>query len=75
MLDKTTDILNSEQWRQTEDFYVHEEFAGLYKVPSIDAATHATDALCRLSVPLSKLLGECCNSASSVDGARSGVAK
>ena len=37
-----------------------EKFVGLYRVPSIHAATLITvakDALCRLNVPLSKLVG------------------
>lgn len=83
MLDETTDIANNEQTtivlrRVTESFDVHEEFIGLYKVPSIDAATLtsvAKDALCRLNVPLSKLRGQCYDGASSMRGARSGVAK
>jgi len=83
MLDETTDIGNDEQTtivlrRVTDSFDVHEEFVGLYKVPSIDAATLtsvAKDALCRLNVPLSKLRGQCYDGASSMRGARSGVAK
>ncbi len=82
MLDETTDIGNDEQTtivlrRVTDSFDVHEEFVGLYKVPSIDAATLtsvAKDALCRLNIPISKLRGQCYDGASSMRGARSGVA-
>ena len=44
MVDKTTDISNREQstivirW-VAQDFQVHEEFIGIYNVPSIDSAT------------------------------------
>ena len=44
MVDETTDISNREQstivirW-VTQDFQVHEEFIGIYNVPSMDLAT------------------------------------
>ena len=82
MLDETTDMGNNE-WttivlrRVMESIDVHKEFVGLYNVPSIDAATLtsvAKDPLCRLNLPLSKLHGQCYDGASSMCGARSGVA-
>ncbi len=55
MLDETTDIGNDEQTtivlrRVTDSFDVHEEFVGLYKVPSIDAATLTSVAKDALSI-------------------------
>ena len=83
MVDETTDVSNREQMtvvvRSTTDcFEVHEDFLGMYQVPSIDASTltEATvDALCRMNLPLSKLRGQCYDGASSMKGVRSGVAK
>ncbi len=83
MADETTDASNSEQvtivihW-VTEDFQVHEEFIGLYKVPSIDAQTLTTtikDALMRLNLSLAKIRGQCYDGASAMSGSKSGVAK
>ena len=55
-----------------------EEFIGLHQVPSIDAATLvsvAKDTFQRLNLSLSKLRGQCYDGASSMSGAKSGVAK
>ena len=62
----------------SEHLEVHEEFLGLYHVPSIDAATLtavAKDALVRMNLSMSKLRGQCYDGASTMRGARSGVAK
>ena len=83
MVDETTiDAANQEQvvlclhWMD-DDFAAHEEMIGLYAV----ASTHADvlvavveDVLLRLSLPLSKLKGQCYDGASSMAGHRSGVA-
>ena len=83
MMDETTDISNNEQttivlrW-VSEDLIVNEEFIGLYQVPSIDAATLvsvARDTFQRLNLSFSKLRGQCYDGASSMSGAKSGVAK
>lgn len=82
MMDETTDISNNEQttivirW-VADNLEVHEEFLGLYHVPSIDAHTLTTvakDTLVRMNLPLSKLRGQCYDGASTMRGARSGVA-
>ena len=57
---------------------VHEEFVGLYAVPSIAAATIVStihDALARLNLSLTKLRGQCYDGASTMRGLRNGVAK
>lgn len=57
---------------------MNEEFLGLYNVPTIDAATltrAAKDTLCRMNLPLSKLRGQCYDGASTMSGAKNGVAK
>lgn len=83
MIDETTDVSNKEQttivvrW-VSEHLEVHEEFLGLYHVPSIDAVTLtaiAKDALIRMNLSMSKLRGQCYDGASTMRGARSGVAK
>ena len=83
MMDVTTDISYNEQTTivilyVSEHLEVHEEFLGLYHVPSIDAATLtavAKDALVRMNLSMSKLRGQCYDGASTMRGARSGVAK
>ena len=83
MVDETTNVSNKEQMTVvvrsvTDCFEVHEEFLGMYQVPSIDAVTltdTTKDALCRMNLPLSKLRGQCYDGASSMRGMRSGVAK
>ena len=83
MMDETTDISNKEQTTiviryVSEHLEVHEEFLGLYHVPSIDVATLtavAKDALVRMNLSMSKLRGQCYDGASTMRGARSGIAK
>ena len=83
MADETTDASNHEQvtvvirWVTTE-FEVHEEFIGLYFVPSIDADTLTRvikDTLMRLNLSLTRVRGQCYDGASTMSGAKSGVAK
>ena len=80
MMDETTDVSNKEQttivirW-VSEHLEVHEEFLGLYHVPSIDAVTLTTDGLVRMNVSMSKLRGQCYHGASTMRGAKSGVVK
>ena len=74
MMDETTDISNNEQTTivigyVSEHLEVHEEFLGLYHVPSIDAATLtavAKDALVRMNLSMSKLRGQCYDGASTI---------
>ena len=82
MLDETTDISNNEQatpvmrW-VSETLEVHEEFISLYHVPSISADTLTgviKHSRARLNLPISKLRGQCYDGASTMHGARSGVA-
>lgn len=50
----------------------HEDFIGLYEVPSIEAnviVSTISDALIRMNLTLSKVRGQC------YDGARNGVAR
>ena len=57
---------------------MHEEFIGLYSVPAIDADTLTSvikDSLLRLNLSLNKIHGQCYNRASSMSGAKKGVAK
>lgn len=83
MADETTDISNQEQvtiilrWVDDNDFSVHEEFVGLYVVPSNDSNTLVSivkDTLIRLNLPLSKARGQCYDGASCMSGVRNGVA-
>ena len=83
MVDETTDCSNREQavlvLRYVDDkLYVHEEFIGLYNIPSTDASTIVMmikDCLQRLNLSISKARGQCYDGASAMSGARSGVAK
>ena len=83
MVDETTDCSNKEQvvlvirWVD-EQLIVHEEFIGLYSVPAIDADTLTTvikDSLLRLNLSLNKIRGQCYDGASSMSGAKKGVAR
>ena len=83
MMDETADKSNQEQvtivirWI-SEKFEVHEEFVGVYGVPSIDATTLTSvskDTFVRLNLSISKLRGKCYDGVSSMKGARSGVAQ
>ena len=83
MADETTDASNHEQvtivirW-VTTDFQVHEEFIGLYFVPSMDADTLTRvfkGTLLRLNLSLCRVRGQCYDGASTMSGTQSGVAK
>ncbi|XP_065903857.1 zinc finger MYM-type protein 1-like [Dysidea avara] len=83
MSDETTDITNKEQltivirW-VTDDFEVHEEFVGLYVVPSIDSNTIFAKIIIvleLLNLSVTKIRGQCYDGASSMCGIRNGVAK
>ena len=83
MVDETTDSSNTEQvvlvirWVDGQ-LIVHEEFIGLYSVPAIDADTLTSvikDSLVRLNLSLNKMHGQCYDGASSMSGAKTGVAK
>ena len=83
MVDETTDISNREQstivirW-VAQDFQVHEEFIGLYNVPSIDSATLVgmiKDVMVRMNLSINKIRGQCYDGASAMKGSKSGVAK
>ncbi len=82
MADETTDISNREQvviclrW-VSETLDVHEEFVGLHMVDSVDANTRVKvikDTLLRFNLSLSRIRGQWYDGASSMAGARSGVA-
>ena len=57
---------------------MHESFVGLYLVDAIDAGTLfdvIKDVLARLNISFNKIRGQCYDGASSMSGAKSGVAK
>lgn len=61
-----------------DDFDVHEEFVGLYEVPSIEASTlHFVIkyALLRMNLSLARARRQCYDRSSNMCGVRSGVAK
>ena len=65
------------QWVDDE-LNVHEEFIGLYEVPSIEASSLVfviKDTLLRMNLTLAKACGQCYDGASNMCGIRSGVAK
>ena len=83
MADETTDVSNREQvtiilwWVDDNDFSVHEEFVGLYLVPSIGSdmlVSIIKDTLLRFNLPLSKARGQCYDGARNMSGIRNGVA-
>ena len=80
MVDETTNVSNREQvvlcicWI-SENFEVHEDSIGLYKVDKIDADTLIKDVLLRLNLALTKIRGQCYDGAACMAGIRSGVAK
>lgn len=83
MADETTDVANQEQvviclrWVD-DDFEIHEEFIGLYKVDSIAASTLVQvikDVLLRMNLSLDKARGQCYDGAAAMAGCRSGIAK
>ena len=83
MVDETVDSSNREQavlvFRWIDDsLEVHEDFIGLYMVPSIDADTLVKiikDSLMRMNLSLAKCRGQCYDGASNMSGAKKGVAK
>ena len=83
MMDETTDVSNTEQvvivFRWVSDLLqVHEEFIGVYQVSSIKAEVLAStpmDCLQRLNISVTKLRGQCYDGASTMSGAKSGVAQ
>ena len=83
MVDETTDGSDHEQCvvclrSVAANFEVHEYFLGMYHVDAIDAATLFSvikDVLTRMNIPLNKIRGQCYDGASSMSGAKSGVAK
>ena len=61
-----------------DDLQAHEEFMGLYNVPTIEASTLTSmikDSLVRFNLSLSKARGQCYDGASNMSGRHSGVAK
>ena len=83
MLDETTDVSNTSQAvvvlrYVTDAFDVHEEFIGMYQVPSTNAETFVATAKLALkdvNLPITKLRGQCYDGAAAMRGIRSGVAK
>ncbi|XP_041369742.1 zinc finger MYM-type protein 1-like [Gigantopelta aegis] len=82
MADETTDQSNREQVvivlrRVDSDLTVYEEFIGLYVVPSTDVQISTNvimDTLIRMNLTLSNCRGQCYDGASSMSGAKKGVA-
>jgi len=82
MVDETTDISNKEQLvfviRRTDaDLNVHEDFLGMHEMKSTDAESITSTiktVLLRLDIPITKLRGQCYDGASTMAGARNGVA-
>lgn len=83
MVDETTDTSNLEQattivrW-VSDSLEISEDFIGLYQVPAIDADTLTAaikDVLLRMNLSLNRICGQCYDGASSMSGAKSGVAK
>ena len=83
MADETADQSNKEQVvivirYADDDLIAQEEFIGLSVVDSIDAATLTAvikDCLLRMNLPLHNCCGQCYDGASSMSGAKTGVAK
>ena len=82
MMDKMTDNSNHEQvvicfqWVSNE-FEVHEDFAGLHVVDSIDASSIVQaihSVLMRMYFPISRARGQCYDGAPTMRGIHSGVA-
>ena len=83
MVDETTDVANNEQvvicfrWVDSE-LKAHEEFAGLYETNSTHAhVLHSVihDVLLRMNLSITRLRGQCYDGATTMSGARGGVAK
>jgi len=65
------------QWVD-DSLIVHEEFVGLYMVPSIYADTLVAiikDSLVRMNLVLTKCRGQCYDGVSNMSGTKKGVAK
>ena len=83
MADETTDSSNKQQlvtvFRCVDDvLQVYEEFVGLYQLDKTNAETIVTvliDVLLALSLDIHRLRGQCYDGASTMSGAKSGVAK
>ena len=61
-----------------EDLIAHEEFIGLYEVPTIEAAQLVfviKDTLLRLNLSIGKTRGQCYDGSSNMAGIRKGVAR
>ena len=61
-----------------EDLVAHEDFIGLYLTDSITAAALVAiieDTLLRMNIKLEHCCGQCCDGASTMSGAKKGVAK
>jgi len=82
MADETTNQSNKEQVvfvirHVSENLVPHEEFIGLYKVPTIDANTLTKtieDCLVRMNLSLNKCRNQCYDGASNKSGSKKGVA-
>ena len=80
--DECPDITNKEQFTLnirwvSEDLQDHEEFIGLYAVPSISAdclVCTIKNALLQMRVKLSECCGQCCDGASNMSGSTNGMA-
>ena len=60
------------------DFSIHEEFIGLYEIPTIEVSSLVfviKDSLVCLHLTLSKPCGQCYNNASNMSGLKNGVTK
>lgn len=83
MVDECTDASNKEQlvlcFRYVDaDINVHEQFFGLYEVPSISADVlfgAIQDVLVRMNLSINRCRGQCYDGASVMAGKKSGVAK
>ena len=83
MADETTDAGNKEQlvivFRCVDDeLQIHEHFVGMYQVDRTDAQTIVAvlkDSLTALNLDIHCLRGQCYDGASTMSGAKSGVAK
>ena len=57
---------------------MHEEFIGLYNVPSIDSTTLVgmmKDVIIRMNLSTNKIRGQCYDRASAMKGSKGGIAK
>ena len=83
MADETTNASNKEQlvivfWYVDDELQVNEEFVDLYRLDTIDAKTIVAvlkDVTLILNLEIHKLSGQCYDGASTMSGAKLGVAK